>query len=152
MAEVSAEAHIEAPASKVWAQLTDFASYGRWNTTHTGFPKGGPKPLETGATFAENMTLMGFPAEVTWTVEELEPERVLAIRGKGPMSVTVGTRYSLTPAAGAAADGTVTDGATHMRIDGEFTGAAVSLMAAKLRDSATAALHESLRKLGELVS
>ncbi|MEU5982783.1 SRPBCC family protein, partial [Streptomyces sp. NPDC047434] len=28
MAEVSAEARIEAPADKVWAQLTDFASYG----------------------------------------------------------------------------------------------------------------------------
>jgi carbon monoxide dehydrogenase subunit G len=147
MAEVSAEARIEAPAAKVWAQLTDFASYGRWNTTHTDFPQGGPVPLETGATFAENMKLMGFPAEVTWTVEELEPERVLATRGKGPMSVTVGTRYSLVPA-----EGTTADGATDVRIDGEFTGAAVSLMAAKLRDSATAALNESLRKLGGLVS
>jgi carbon monoxide dehydrogenase subunit G len=142
MAEVSAEARIEAPAAKVWAQLTDFASYGRWNATHTSFPMGGPEPLETGATFAENMKLMGFPAEVTWTVEELEAERVLAIRGKGPMSVVVGTRYSLTPAGGA----------TDVRIDGEFTGAAVSLMAGKLKDSATAALNQSLRKLGGLVA
>ncbi|MFF3291415.1 SRPBCC family protein [Streptomyces sp. NPDC003023] len=142
MAEVSAEARIEAPAAKVWAQLTDFASYDRWNATHTSFPKGGPAPLETGAAFAENMKLMGFPAEVTWTVEELETERVLAIKGKGPMSVTVGTRYSLTPAGDA----------TVVRIDGEFTGAAVSLMAGKLKDSATAALDESLRRLGGLVS
>lgn len=142
MAEVSAEARIEAPAAKVWAQLTDFASYDRWNATHTSFPKGGPAPLETGATFAENMKLMGFPAEVTWTVEELETERVLAIKGRGPMSVTVGTRYSLTPAGDA----------TVVRIDGEFTGAAVSLMAGKLKDSATAALGESLRRLGGLVS
>ncbi|MER6998937.1 SRPBCC family protein [Streptomyces sp. NPDC000410] len=142
MAEVSAEARIEAPAGKVWAQLTDFASYGQWNATHTSFPQGGPDTLATGATFAENMKLMGFPAEVTWTVEELEPERVLAIRGKGPMGVTVGTRYALTP------DGD----ATSVRIDGEFTGAAVSLMAGKLKDSATAALNESLRKLGGLVS
>lgn len=142
MAEVSAEARIEAPAAKVWAQLTDFASYGRWNATHTSFPRGGPEPLERGATFAENMKLMGFPAEVTWTVEELETERVLAIRGKGPMSVDVGTRYELVP------DGS----ATTVRIDGEFTGAAVSLMAGKLKDSATAALNESLRKLAGLVS
>ncbi|GGW38447.1 type II toxin-antitoxin system Rv0910 family toxin [Streptomyces xantholiticus] len=142
MAEVSVEARIEAPAAKVWAQLTDFASYSRWNATHTSFPKGGPEPLETGATFAENLKLMGFPAEVTWTVEELEAERVLAIKGKGPMSVTVGTRYTLTPAGGA----------TDVRIDGEFTGAAVSLMAGKLKDSATAALNESLRKLGGLVA
>ncbi|MFD9034684.1 SRPBCC family protein [Streptomyces sp. NPDC056527] len=142
MAEVSAEARIDAPAEKVWAQLTDFTSYGEWNATHTSFPNGGPATLEQGATFAENMKLMGFPAEVTWTVEELETTRVLAIRGKGPMGVNVGTRYSL------AADGD----ATTVRIDGEFTGAAVSLMAGKLKDSATAALNESLRKLAGLVA
>ncbi|MET9953746.1 SRPBCC family protein [Streptomyces sp. NPDC006339] len=142
MAEVSAEARIEAPAEKVWARLTDFGSYGEWNATHTNFPDGGPAVLETGATFAENMKLMGFPAEVIWTVEELEPARVFAIRGKGPMGVVVGTRYSL------AGDGA----ATTVRIDGEFTGAAVSLMAGRLKDSATAALTESLRKLAGLVS
>jgi hypothetical protein len=50
------------------------------------------------------------------------------------MSVTVGTRYSLAPAENATTDGATADGATDVRIDGEFTGAAVSLMAAKLRD------------------
>ncbi|NBE52456.1 type II toxin-antitoxin system Rv0910 family toxin [Streptomyces boluensis] len=142
MAEVTAEARIEAPAEKVWSKLTDFSVFGEWSATHTGFPKGAPTSLEQGGTFEENMKLMGFPAEVTWTVEELEPGRTLAIRGKGPMGVTVGTRYSVTP------DG---DG-TKVRIDGEFTGAAVSLMAGKLKDSATAALNESLRKLDGLVA
>ncbi|MER6463099.1 SRPBCC family protein [Streptomyces sp. NPDC093272] len=142
MAEVSAESRIQAPAEKVWAQLTDWPAYGQWNATHTSFPKGGPENLAVGGTFQENMKLMGFPAEVEWTIEELEPARVLAIRGKGPMAVTVATRYTLTP------DGD----ATGVRIDGEFTGAAVSLMAGKLKDSATAALNESLRKLGGLVA
>ncbi|MGW2747111.1 type II toxin-antitoxin system Rv0910 family toxin [Streptomyces sp. NPDC001450] len=142
MAEVSAEARIQAPAEKVWTQLTDWSAYGEWNATHTSFPKGGPETLAVGGTFQENMKLMGFPAEVDWTIEELEPARVFAIRGKGPMAVTVATRYTLTP------DGD----ATAVRIDGEFTGAAVSLMAGKLKDSATAALNESLRKLGALVA
>ncbi|MEU9916558.1 SRPBCC family protein [Streptomyces sp. NPDC051001] len=142
MAEVSAEARIEAPAEKVWAQLTDWPAYREWNATHTSFPQGGPTALEVGATFQENMKLMGFPAEVEWTIEELEPARVLAIRGKGPMAVTVANRYTLTP------DGD----ATTVRIDGEFTGAAVALMAGKLKDSATAALDESLRKLAGLVT
>ncbi|MFF4015670.1 SRPBCC family protein [Streptomyces sp. NPDC001843] len=142
MAEVSAEARIQAPAEKVWEKLTDWSAYGEWNATHTSFPKGGPETLEAGGTFQENMKLMGFPAEVEWTIEELEPARVFAIRGKGPMAVNVATRYTLTP------DG---DGTT-VRIDGEFTGAAVSLMAGKLKDSATAALNESLRKLNGLVT
>ncbi|KOG32019.1 type II toxin-antitoxin system Rv0910 family toxin [Streptomyces resistomycificus] len=141
MAEVSAEERVEAPAEKVWARLTDWSGYGEWNATHTSFPKGGPETFAVGGTFQENMKLMGFPAEVEWTIEKLEPARVLAIRGKGPMAVTVATRYTLTP------DGD----ATTVRIDGEFTGAAVSLMAGKLRDSATAALNESLRKLARLV-
>ncbi|MFC8433555.1 SRPBCC family protein [Streptomyces sp. NPDC057253] len=141
MAEISAEARVQAPAEKVWAQLTDWSSYGEWNATHTSFPKGGPAVLEVGATFQENMKLMGFPAEVEWTVDQVEPARLFAIRGKGPMAVSVATRYTLTP------DGDATD----VRIDGEFTGAAVSLMAGKLKDSGTAALNESLRKLAGLV-
>ncbi|WP_335941087.1 type II toxin-antitoxin system Rv0910 family toxin [Streptomyces sp. PTD5-9] len=142
MAEVSAEARIGAPTGKVWAQLTDFTAYGRWNATHTSFPKGGPAVLEPGAAYEENMKLMGFPAEVTWTVAELEAERLLTTRGKGPMGVNLAMRYSLTP------DGD----ATTVRIDGEFTGAAVSLMAGKLKDSATAALVESLNRLDGLVT
>ncbi|MER5872029.1 SRPBCC family protein [Streptomyces sp. NPDC002044] len=142
MAEVTAESRIEAPAAKLWSQLTDWDAYGQWSMTHTNFPKGGPETLALGSTFAENMKMMGFPAEVVWTVSELEDERLFAITGKGPMGVAVLTRYTLIP------DG----GATTVRIDGEFTGAAVSLMAGKLKDSATAALNESLRKLAGLVS
>jgi uncharacterized protein YndB with AHSA1/START domain len=142
MAEVSAEARIPVPAEKVWDRLTDWSAYGEWNVTHTSFPQGGPRDLAVGGTFEENLRLMGFPAEVEWTIEELEPARVLAIRGKGPMSVIVATRYTLTPE----------DEATTVRIDGEFTGAAVSLMAGRLKDSATAALNESLRRLAGQVA
>lgn len=142
MAEVTAESRIEAPAAKLWSQLTDWDAYGQWSMTHTNFPQGGPQNLAVGSTFAENMKMMGFPAEVLWTVSELEDERLFAITGKGPMGVAVLTRYTLTPEGGA----------TTVRIDGEFTGAAVSLMAGKLKDSATAALNESLRKLAGLVA
>ncbi|MFE6267162.1 SRPBCC family protein [Streptomyces goshikiensis] len=142
MAEVTAEARIEAPAAKLWAQLTDWSAYGQWSMTHTNFPKGGPETLAVGATFEENMKMMGFPAEVAWTVSELESERRFAITGKGPMGVAILTRYTLIP----------NGEATTVRIDGEFNGAAVSLMAGKLKDSATAALNESLRKLAGLVT
>ncbi|MFD9816418.1 SRPBCC family protein [Streptomyces sp. NPDC059080] len=142
MAAVTAQVRIEAPAGQIWEQLTDFEGYGRWNATHTDFPQGGPDPLETGAEYEENMKLMGFPAEVRWTVRELQPERLLDIQGKGPMGVTLAMRYALEP------DG----GATTVRIDGKFSGAAVSLMAGKLKDSASSALQTSLRELAALVA
>lgn len=142
MAEVSAQAHLAAPATRVWDQITDFDSYGKWNSTHTSFPGGGPASLSTGTEFLENMKLMGFPAEVVWTVEELEPARTLALAGKGPMGVSLHMRYALTPQEG---------GGTEVRIDSAFTGAAVSLMASKLKDAGTTALQESLKKLGGLV-
>ncbi|MET9468155.1 SRPBCC family protein [Streptomyces sp. NPDC006544] len=142
MAEVTAESRIEASAAKLWSQLTDWDAYGQWSMTHTNFPKGGPETLAIGSTFAENMKMMGFPAEILWTVSELEEERVIAITGKGPMGVAVLTRYTLIPEGAA----------TTVRIDGEFSGAAVSLMAGKLKDSATAALNESLRKLAGVVA
>jgi uncharacterized protein YndB with AHSA1/START domain len=141
MAEVTAEARIAAPAARVWRQLTDFAAYGRWNATHNSFPKGGPDPLAVGAVYVENMKLMGFPAEVTWTVAELTPERVLSTIGAGPMGVSLAMRYELVP------DGDETT----VRVVGGFTGAAVTLMAGRLKDSAATALNESLRELAVLV-
>ncbi|GLF95740.1 type II toxin-antitoxin system Rv0910 family toxin [Streptomyces yaizuensis] len=141
MAEVSAEARIAAPAAKVWAQLVDLGGQARWNATHTGFPEDdGPTTLGPGARYRENLRLMGFPAEVTWQVDEFETGRLLGVHGEGPMGVRLGSRYLLTP------DGE----ATLVRIEGEFTGAAVSLMAGRIRESATEALQESLRRLAEL--
>lgn len=117
---VSAQLRIEAPAEKVWAALTGLSSYGEWNATHTGFPHGCPASPEAGTACQENMKLMGFPAEVAWTVEEYEPARLLTTLGMGPMNVRLAMRCALTP------DGD----ATTVRIDGAFTGAAVSLMGA----------------------
>lgn len=149
MADVTAQARIEAPAEKIWGCLTDFDGYDQWNATHTSFPEGGPETLAPGATYAENMKLMGFPAEVTWTVRAAEPARLLDLRGKGPMGVTLGMRYALVPESEATTGERA--GATTVRIDGSFTGAAVSLMAGKLKDSATSALEESLGRLARLV-
>jgi hypothetical protein len=143
MAEVSAEARIEATPGALWSRLTDFTAYAQWNAMHTSFPNGGPGTLAVGSTYRENMKLMGFPAEVDWTVEELTENRLFAVRGKGPMGVSLAMRYSLTPADA---------GATLARIDGEFTGSAVSLMAAKLKTSATTALTDSLHNLSRLAT
>ncbi|MEY9846884.1 SRPBCC family protein [Streptacidiphilus sp. MAP5-3] len=143
MPEVSVSATIPAPADKVWAVLTDFERFGEWNTIHVAFPNGGPTELVVGAVYGEKMTLMGMPAEVSWTITELAAGSSLTMDGKGPMGISLHQHYAL----GAAADGN----GTSVTVDSEFKGAAVNMMAARIKDATTKALNESLEKLTGLV-
>ena len=141
MPEVSVSASVPAPADKVWAVITDFDRFREWNTIHTAFPSGGPAELVVGAVYSEKMTLMGMPSEAAWTVTEVEPGRSWRLEGKGPMGITLRQHYAL------ADDGE----GTLVTVESEFKGAAVNMMAARVKDATTTALTESLRKLAALV-
>src|ERR1700737_2662019 len=95
MPEVSVSASIAAPADKVWAIITDFDRISQWNVMHTAFPGGGPAELAVGAKYSEKMALMGMPADVAWTVTEVEAGRSYRLEGYGPMGITVGQHYVL---------------------------------------------------------
>jgi carbon monoxide dehydrogenase subunit G len=142
MPEVSVSASVAAPADKVWAIITDFDRFSEWNVIHTEFPNGGPAELAVGAKYSEKMTLMGMPAEAAWTVTEVEAGRSYRLQGKGPMGVSLGQRYVL------ADEGE----ATLVTVENEFKGAAVNMMAARVKEATTTALTESLRKLAALVA
>jgi carbon monoxide dehydrogenase subunit G len=142
MPEVSVSASVAAPADKVWAVITDFDRFGEWNVIHTGFPNGGPAELAVGAEYSEKMTLMGMPSEAAWTVTEVEPGRSYRLQGKAPMGITLSQHYIL------AAEGE----GTLVTVQSEFKGAAVNMMAARVKDATTTALTESLRKLAALVA
>ncbi|QMU76430.1 SRPBCC family protein [Streptacidiphilus sp. PB12-B1b] len=142
MPEVSVHAVLPAPADKVWAVLGDLARFGEWNAVHAAFPGGAPAAPAVGTVYAERMTLMGMPAEVSWTVAALEPGRELALAGKGPMGIALGQRYLLEPEG---------EG-TRVTVQSTFTGAAVNLMAARIKDATTVALDDSLRRLSALVA
>jgi carbon monoxide dehydrogenase subunit G len=141
MPEVSVSATISAPADKIWAVITDFERFGEWNTIHTAFPNGGPNELAAGAVYGEKMTLMGMPAEVSWTISEVAPASTLAMDGKGPMGIILRQQYTLT------ADGDDTT----VTVDSQFKGAAVNMLAARVKEATTKALNESLEKLSGIV-
>ncbi len=141
MAEVSVSAILPAPTDKVWAVLTDFDRFGEWNTIHTAFPGGGPAELVVGAVYSEKMTLMGMPSEAAWTVTELEQGRSWKLAGKGPMGIELHQHYRLEPAGES----------TSLTVASEFKGAAVSVMAARIKDATTLALTDSLQRLAVLV-
>ncbi|HWG25314.1 type II toxin-antitoxin system Rv0910 family toxin [Actinospica sp.] len=142
MPEVSVSAPVAAPADKVWALITDFGRFSEWNDIHTDFPHGVPAALAVGNKYSEKMALMGMPAEVSWTVTELEPGRSYLLQGNGPMGISVRQQYS------------VDDGneGSLVTVGIEFKGTAVTMMAGKIKDATTTALTESLRKLAALVA
>jgi carbon monoxide dehydrogenase subunit G len=140
MPEVSVSAPVAAPADKVWALITDFGRFGEWNDIHTSFPHGVPADLAVGTKYSEKMALMGMPAEVSWTVTEVEAGRSYRLQGNGPMGIAVRELYSVAE----------TGDGSQVTVEIEFKGTAVTMMAGKIKEATTTALTESLRKLATL--
>lgn len=144
MPTVTQSLKIPATPEQVWAVAGDLSRYGEWNATHTGFPDG-PPSTEPGATFKEQITIMGMPGEANWTVTEASPPTRMAWQGEGPMGIKLGTRLEL------ASDGE--HGSTTVTIAIAFEG---SLLAGPIADavskSAQQGALDSLQRLKGLVA
>jgi hypothetical protein len=101
MPTVSASTELAATQDTVWALISDFSRYGEWNETHTGFPDGTPE-LAEGASYLENVRIMGMPGQVKWTVTEVQEPSRLRLDGAGPMGIALGQVLELA----ASGDGT----------------------------------------------
>ncbi len=98
MPTVTQSLEIPAAPEQVWEIATDWSRYGEWNVTHTGFPEG-PPGADQGATFKEQITIMGMPGVASWTVAESSAPMRTVWTGEGPMGITLGTRLELAPTA-----------------------------------------------------
>jgi uncharacterized protein YndB with AHSA1/START domain len=141
MPTVSASQVYAAPVDQVWAALADPETYPRWNSVHLSFPGGAPQKLEPGVSFTQKIKNMGMPSDIQWTVETVEPGRVLALRGKAPMNVAIQMRYDLTEV----------DGGMRLDVANEFDGAMIKVMAGPLTKAGQADLDASMVKLGEFL-
>ncbi|MFF7248386.1 SRPBCC family protein [Embleya sp. NPDC008237] len=141
MPVINEQVEIAAAPEAVWAKLTDYSVFGEWMVPHVEFPGGAPEKLEAGVTYDEKMKLMGFPADIKWTIKDVEAGKSLALDGKGPMGVIM-TEVFIVEAAGA---GSV------LRIESEVKGGAVQMMAGKVTKATQEALIESLAKFAALV-
>jgi len=72
---------VEAPASDVWAVLTDLESHPRWRPALREFRQVSEGPLRVGARIHEVIAWRGREIVLADEVTALEPERRLAIRG-----------------------------------------------------------------------
>jgi len=141
MPVVSISAELAAAPERVWALVSDLSRYDEWNTDHAGFPDGIPE-LAPGATYREDLRILGTPGQVTWTVTEVDAPNRLTLDGAGPMGVTLGQVLSLS----ASGDGTT------VTLKASFDGGPVAgPMGMAIACAGEKAAAESLRKLGTLV-
>lgn len=91
MPSVTRSIELDMPQEVAFALATDPSRFEEWLTVHNGWPDGAPATVEPGATFRQSLKIMGMPADVAWTVEELDPGSRLVLRGAGPLSVALVT-------------------------------------------------------------
>ena len=136
MAVIAETIELPAPPEQVWASIADLDKWSEWQSIHNGFPDGTPE-LSPGATFKQKVKIMGMPGEVAWTVETLEENNRLELKGKGPMGTSMRTLYDLE----------ASNGGTRVAYEAEFGGAALAAMAGPLEKESRKGAQESLEKL-----
>lgn len=141
MTIISTGADVPADQAAVWDLLSDPAQTARWQTTHVRYGGEPPAAFTTGASFVEQLRVMGMPAEVTWTVTEVNAPARLALTGRGPMGITLHSSFEIEPA------GT----GSRVLLAQEFTGAAITAVAGPLEREVKGAQEKSLTKLAEAV-
>jgi ligand-binding SRPBCC domain-containing protein len=132
---INEQTKVAATPEAAWAKLTDFSDFA-WMTPHVEFPNGAPAKLAPGVEYDEKMKLMGFPADIKWTIGEVKEGSTFTLDGKGPMGVLMTEKFIIE------ADGTD----SVFRIEAEVKGGAVSMMAGKVTRATQEAIIESLAK------
>lgn len=104
----SAEAPV--PLSVAGPAVLDLASYAQWLSIHVDFRGSVPGVASVGDSYGEQVTIMGIPADITWTVEAVEEEAdrvAVALHGVGPMELVLALRVSAASAESEAGGGGV---------------------------------------------
>jgi hypothetical protein len=140
MPSVTKTIELSASPEDAFRLATDPSRFGEWLTIHDGWPQGEPGAPERGLQFVQQIKIMGMPAPVSWTVEELT-ESKMVLKGAGPMGATVANVISVEAAAGGSA----------VSYEAEFSGGGIQgPMGDMVTQQAGTELEKSLAKLKEL--
>jgi uncharacterized protein YndB with AHSA1/START domain len=142
MASVRESAELPAPVERTWAVISDPAKFGSWVDNHEGFVGEAPTAFTPGTTFGQRVNVMGMPADVSWTVEDVQVGRSLTLKGAGPMGIGLHASYALEPSAAG----------TTVSAELDFSGAAVMAVGAMLEKQMGEMLQTSLGRLRTLVA
>lgn len=112
--QVSGVRVVAATPSAVAELVRDLDRTDAWLSLHVAWRGERPARMETDTTFTQQIRLMDIPAQARWQVERADDDG-FALRGTGPMGITVGLWCTLRPVAGG----------TAVRLDGALDGAPV---------------------------
>lgn len=139
--QVSAQRLVAAAPTDVLELVLDLGRSHEWLTLHLAWRGERPDRIEPGASFTQQISLMDIPAQARWEVERAD-DTGFALRGTGPMGITVGLWCTLQAA----------PGGTAVRLDGALDGSPVKgpvgLTAVR---SVQTALTDSLAELASLL-
>ncbi|WP_312855881.1 crotonase/enoyl-CoA hydratase family protein [Nocardioides stalactiti] len=91
--EASAAATSTATPEQVLRLATDLTGFSTWFEMHDSWRGDVPARASLGLEVVESVRLMGIPAEIAWTVVQLD-DRTFALSGEGPMGLLVGVSVS----------------------------------------------------------
>jgi hypothetical protein len=97
---------------EAFALATDPNRFGEWLTLHKAWPNGAPSSTDAGAQFVQQLSIMGMPADVNWTVAEYDSPSKFVLKGAGPMGADLATTIT------ASADGAIS-------YEAEFSGGGI---------------------------
>lgn len=98
MGQISASVELPAaPPEKVWELASNPNEFEKWLTLHVKWKGDVPAEFSKGAQVTEVVSMMGMPNTITWTVDEYEPPRKVAISGTGMAGVKIGIEISVEP-------------------------------------------------------
>lgn len=141
MPSVTKSVELAGSPEEAFALATDTSRLNEWLTLHAGWPNGAPGAPQQGAQFSQTLKIMGMPAEVQWTVEELDAPSRLVMRGAGPMGATLSTTITVQPSG---------EG-SQVSYEAEFSGGAIQgPMGDVVTKTAGDEIDTSLAKLKEL--
>ena len=138
---VQGQRHLVAPPADVVELLGDLDRLHEWLVLHLSWRGERPARMEVGATLVQQISLMDIPAQARWVVERAD-ETGFALRGTGPMGITVGLWATVV------ADGAGTVVRMDAALDGPPVKGPVGLTAVR---SVEVALRDSLALLAGLV-
>ena len=86
MPTVECSAVFDETPDAVWAVVSDLTRFPDWFVMHEGFNTEPPKTAP-GEKFGQRTRLMGVPAQLSWTIESVEPGTSYTMVGSGTMGV-----------------------------------------------------------------